>query len=216
MGIIIPDILEGYERQNLTAETKTLSTEWEESVLMHICCGPCSLFCIDEFRRLFPKARLTGLFANPNIHPYEEFIRRAESTAIAAEYKHIDVEYIPYYDRKKWGYFSRSDGAMQPAGEPDDERCSMCYRTRMELTAAYAKEHGYAAMTSTLFVSPYQNHELLKKICAEAAAEQGLDFVYIDFRTGFRKGQAEAREIGLYRQKYCGCIRSQRIKQNKV
>ena len=178
--------------------------------LMHICCGPCSLFCIDEFRRLCPEAQLKGLYANPNIHPYEEFLRRAESTAKAADYKGLDVDFLFNFDRAAWERFTRSDNAPQIQGEPDNERCRMCYRVRMELTADYAKNNGYDAITSTLFVSPYQNHELLNEICAETALEHGLDFVYIDFRVGFRKGQAEAREIGLYRQKYCGCIRSLR------
>jgi predicted adenine nucleotide alpha hydrolase (AANH) superfamily ATPase len=180
------------------------------NVLMHICCGPCSLFCIDEFRRIFPGAGLKGLYANPNIHPYDEFIRRAQSTAQAANYKQLEVEFLPYFDRKKWEEFVRTDGTVQIQGEPDGERCAMCYAQRMELTASYAEKHGFDAITSTLFVSPYQNHELLKTICGQAAERHGLDFVYIDFRPGFRKGQAEARAIGLYRQKYCGCIRSER------
>ncbi len=188
------------------------------AVLMHICCGPCSLFCIDEFRRQFPEARLHGLFANPNIHPYDEFARRAESTAKAAEYKEIDVDFLPYFDRLAWERFTRSDGAPQTQGEPDDERCRMCYVRRMEITAEYAASHGFDGFTSTLFVSPYQDHELLRKVCEETAAKYGVRFVYIDFRPGFRQGQQEAREIGLYRQKYCGCIRSLRDgagKQNR-
>lgn len=183
------------------------------NVLMHICCGPCSLFCIDEFRRLLPDAGLHGLFANPNIHPYDELLRRAESTARAADYKNLEVDFLPDYDRAAWEYFERTDGFAQIQGEPDGERCSMCYGVRAELTAEYASRHGYDAITSTLFVSPYQDHELLKRIFAKTAEEHGLDFIYIDFRTGFRRGQAEAKEIGLYRQKYCGCIRSVRVKR---
>ena len=184
--------------------------DYKGKTLMHICCGPCSLFCIDEFRRLCPEALLRGLYANPNIHPYDEFLRRAESTAIAADYKGLEVDFLPYYNRGRWECFTRSDGGLQTQGEPDKERCEMCYRARMELTADHAAGLGFDAITSTLFVSPYQDHELLKKVCEEAAEARGLDFVYIDFRVGFRKGQAEAREIGLYRQKYCGCIRSLR------
>ncbi|MBO4326435.1 MAG: epoxyqueuosine reductase QueH [Clostridia bacterium] len=206
MSIILP------AAYGLVSEDGNLRAQYSGNVLMHICCGPCSLFCIDEFRRLLPDAALKGLFANPNIHPYDEFVRRAGSTAAAADYKHLEVDFLPYYDRLSWEEFVRSDGKEQPQGEPDGERCAMCYKVRMELTAQHAKAHGFDAITSTLFVSPYQNHELLKAVCAETAEKHGLDFVYIDFRTGFRKGQAEAREIGLYRQKYCGCIRSERIK----
>ncbi|MBO5076751.1 MAG: epoxyqueuosine reductase QueH [Clostridia bacterium] len=181
-----------------------------KNTLMHICCGPCSLYCIDEFRRVYPEAALHGLFANPNIHPYDEFLRRAESTAQAANYKGLEVEFLPYFDQAAWENFARPDGIPQIQGMPDALRCGMCYRVRMDLTAKYAKAHGYDSFTSTLFVSPYQDHELLRRVCEMAAAKYGLEFIYIDFRPGFRQGQQEARELGLYRQKYCGCIRSLR------
>jgi len=60
-----------------------------------------------------------------------------------------------------------------------------------------------------LFVSPYQKHEELKKILEQVAEKYGLKAVYRDFRTGFRQGQNKARELGLYMQKYCGCIFSE-------
>jgi len=211
MSVILPAGYTGEDKANIDPAGQ--APLYGGNVLMHICCGPCSLFCIDEFRRLLPEAGLHGLFANPNIHPYDELLRRAESCAKAADYKHLEVDFLPDYYRAGWEYFERSDKGIQVQGEADIERCSMCYSVRAELTAGYAKRHGYDAITSTLFVSPYQNHDLLKKIFAEKAKEHGLDFVYIDFRTGFRKGQAEAKEIGLYRQKYCGCIRSVRVKQ---
>lgn len=180
-------------------------------ILLHICCGPCSLFCIDDLKSAFPGTGIHGLYANPNIHPYDEFLRRMESTRQACEYKGIEVDFLPDFDQEKWEYFTRSDGLPQKQRKPDSERCAMCYDVRMELTAKYASEHGYKAFTSTLFVSPYQNHELLKAVCEEKADKYGLTFVYRDFRVGFRQGQQEAIDIGLYRQKYCGCIRSKKL-----
>ena len=95
-------------------------------------------------------------------------------------------------------------------------RCTnYCYRVRLEQTAKYAKANGFDAMTTTLFVSPYQKHEELKKICEEICNKYGLEFVYRDFRVGFRDGQAEARELGLYMQKYCGCIFSEEERYEK-
>lgn len=167
-------------------------------ILLHICCGPCSLYCIDDLRARYPESEIAGLYANPNIHPYEEFLRRQESTRMACAYKDIPVVFLPDYDQEKWEAYEEGDPAC----------CEMCYRTRMEMTAAYAKEHGFQAFTSTLFVSPYQNHELMAEICREMAEKYGVTYLHCDFRPGFRKGQQEAREIGLYRQKYCGCIRS--------
>ena len=80
-----------------------------------------------------------------------------------------------------------------------ENRCvKYCYRVRLEQTAKYAKENGYDTFSTTLLISPYQNHEALKKIGEEMAEKYGLTFLYRDFRPGFKEGQTEARELGLY------------------
>ena len=37
----------------------------------------------------------------------------------------------------------------------------------------------------------------------------GVDFLYLDFRPQFKRGQALARSSGMYRQRYCGCVYSE-------
>ena len=76
-------------------------------------------------------------------------------------------------------------------------------------TAKYAKENGYDTISTTLLISPYQKHEELKELGEKIAKKYGLQFLYRDFRIGFREGQAKARELGLYMQKYCGCVFSE-------
>lgn len=44
---------------------------------------------------------------------------------------------------------------------------------------------------------------------SELAQEYGIEFVYRDFREGWQEGQEEARRVGLYMQKYCGCVFSE-------
>ena len=166
-------------------------------LLLHICCGPCSLSVIDQLRA-FTDCPLEGLFANPNIHPYEEFLRRRESTALACTAKQVPLHVLEDFDQKKWETFADSD----------ELRCKMCYTVRAALTAQKAAELNCKYFTSTLFVSPYQNHELMKELFEQAGREHGVTFFYRDFRPGFRQGQLQARETGLYRQKYCGCIKS--------
>ena len=85
-------------------------------------------------------------------------------------------------------------------------RCHMCYDIRMDAAARYAAENGYDSFCTTLLVSPYQQHDVIVKTCEQKAEQYGVGFEYIDFRPGFRQGQNMARDIGLYRQKYCGCI----------
>ena len=77
------------------------------------------------------------------------------------------------------------------------------------------KNTGYDAFTTTLLISPYQNHEVLKEIGEEMAEKYGLTFLYRDFRPGFREGQTTARKLGLYMQKYCGCVFSEEERYSK-
>ena len=95
-------------------------------------------------------------------------------------------------------------------------RCGKCYRLRLEQTARYAAEHGFESFTSTLFVSPYQDHDLLRRTAEELAAQYGVAFLYRDFRPGFREGQRQARELGFYMQKYCGCVFSEEERYAKA
>ena len=88
-------------------------------------------------------------------------------------------------------------------------RCVKCYSMRLYAAAHEAKEGGFDSFTSSLFISPYQNHELLREVAERAAAEYGVTFLYRDFRPLFRAGQERARELGMYIQKYCGCVFSE-------
>lgn len=165
-------------------------------LLLHMCCGPCSVYPVTALQQ--EAVQLEGLFYNPNIHPREEFTRRKENLLVLAQTKEIPVTCLDDFMQEVWERF------------PDEqaERCRMCYAVRLDKTAAMAKERGFDAFSTTLLVSPYQNHELIRELGEKAAARYGVAFFYRDFRPGFREGQAEAKELGLYRQKFCGCIRS--------
>ena len=170
-------------------------------LLLHTCCAPCSVYCIKSLRQ--EGIEPTVYWFNPNIHPYTEYKARRDTLK---EYTaNIGVQAI----------FEENYGLREFCKNVVDDlnnRCvKYCYRIRLEQTAKYAKENGYDTFSTTLLISPYQNHEALKKIGEEMAEKYGLEFLYRDFRPGFRQGQAEAREIGLYMQKYCGCIFSEEM-----
>ena len=97
-----------------------------------------------------------------------------------------------------------------------DNRCGYCYLCRLEKTAKYAKENGFDAFTTTLLISPYQDHDMLVKTGEMLENKYGIKFLYRDFRPGFREGQNEARSLGLYMQKYCGCIFSEEERYLKI
>lgn len=173
-------------------------------LLMHTCCAPCSVYCIDSLRE--EGIEPVVYWYNPNIHPYIEYKTRRDTLK---EYtKSINVEAIFEEEYGLDEFCKNVIGDLQ-------NRCSnYCYRVRLEQTAKYAKEHGYDAITTTLLVSPYQKHEVLKEQGKEIAEKYGLEFIYRDFRVGFRQGQQKARELGLYMQKYCGCIFSEESRYN--
>ncbi len=167
-------------------------------LLLHSCCGPCSTYPFKVLKE--EGVDITSLWFNPNIHPYTEYRSRYESLVKLTELENIPLISIKDYDIVK---FTRSVYGIE------DKRCRYCYESRMEIVAKTAKENGFDAFCTTLLVSPYQKHELLKEVCEEMAKKYEIDFYYRDFREGFREGQAIARDIGLYMQKYCGCIYSE-------
>ena len=85
----------------------------------------------------------------------------------------------------------------------------MCYALRLAQAAQYAARHGYDSFTTTLLVSPYQNHELLAETAERMGREYGVRFLYRDFRPLWQAGIDRSKEMGLYRQNYCACIFSE-------
>jgi predicted adenine nucleotide alpha hydrolase (AANH) superfamily ATPase len=177
-------------------------------LLLHICCGPCAVYPVDVLQE--DNIDFEGVFFNPNIHPMEEFIKRRDNAKILSDIKNFPITLSDQYQESDWLTFTGAN----------EERCNMCYSLRLEKVARMAKEKGFDAFTTTLLVSPYQKHELIKELGRNFGMAYGVDFYYRDFRGGFRQGQQQAKELGLYRQKYCGCIisRSQtsvKVKKNK-
>ena len=170
-------------------------------LLMHTCCAPCSVYCIDSLRK--ENIEPTVYWYNPNIHPYMEYKARRDTLK---EYtKSVNVEAI---FEEEYGLDEFCKNAI---GDLKNRCQNYCYKVRLEQTAKFAKEHGFDTISTTLLVSPYQKHEILKEQGEEIAKKYGLNFLYRDFRVGFREGQNKARELGLYMQKYCGCVFSEEM-----
>ena len=173
-------------------------------LLMHTCCAPCSVYCIDSLRE--EGIEPTVYWFNPNIHPYIEYKTRRDTLK---EYtKSIKVNAI--FEEN----YGLRDFCKNVINDLEGRCKNYCYPVRLEQTAKYAKENGYDYFTTTLLVSPYQNHEALIEVAEKMANKYGVKFLYRDFRVGFREGQAKARELGLYMQKYCGCIFSEEMRYN--
>ena len=170
-------------------------------LLLHTCCAPCSVYCIDTLRK--EGIEPTLYWFNPNIHPYTEY--KARRDCLKEYAKMINVEAI---FEENYGL----DEFCKEAIKDLKNRCTnYCYPVRLRKTFEYAKENGYDAVSTTLLYSIYQNHDFIKKYMEDLSKEFGIEFLYRDFREGFWEGHNKAKEIGLYMQKYCGCIFSEAI-----
>ncbi|NLU51956.1 MAG: epoxyqueuosine reductase QueH [Clostridiaceae bacterium] len=167
-------------------------------LLLHICCAPCAVAVVDNLKQN-QDIELSGFFYNPNIHPYEEFQKRKQSVAAMAEDYGIPMDYYDEFALEYWKNSLKGDKAS---------RCRVCYAKRMDETAKLAREKGFDAFTSSLLISPYQDHELIKSLGEQMAQKYGIQFYYQDFRELFRKSQNMARGKGYYMQKFCGCMYS--------
>jgi predicted adenine nucleotide alpha hydrolase (AANH) superfamily ATPase len=166
-------------------------------ILLHTCCAPCATYVVKTLRGEGYEPVL--YFFNPNIHPYSEFLLREEAVKIFAEKEKLEAIYEGYGLRQ----------FLREVVFQEDNRCPICYFIRLKGTANYAKENGFPIFTTTLLISPYQNQALVRKIGEELERETGVSFLYRDFRPGYYESIRLSKELGLYRQKYCGCIYSE-------
>ncbi|MBU1932861.1 MAG: epoxyqueuosine reductase QueH [Candidatus Omnitrophica bacterium] len=174
-------------------------------LLLHICCGPCALYPIKKLANSEFK-EVVGYYYNPNIHPPSEYKRRRNVLRTAEKRLGLTVIYPDYRMEE---YFRQV--ALK---EDSPERCGLCWRLRLRETARFAKKNGFQAFTTTLLISPYQDHEVIRELAGDIAEEEGLGFYYADFREGFRASQQDAKEADMYRQKYCGCVFSELERAN--
>ena len=176
--------------------------------LLHICCAPCANQCVAALRG--ENIEVTGFWYNPNIHPFTEY--RSRRNCLREYAQSVELPLI-----EKDAYALRP--FVREVAEDIENRCVKCYEMRLFEAARQAKEGGFDSFTSSLFISPYQNHELMMETAEKAAAEYGVEFLYRDFRPYFKAGQEKARELGFYMQKYCGCVFSEEeryIKAKKI
>ena len=178
------------------------------NTLLHICCAPCANQCIEVLKA--DGIETTGFWYNPNIHPFTEY--RARRNCVREYAQSVGLPLL-----------EQDDYALRPfirkVADRTEERCIKCYEMRLNEAARQAAEGGFDSFTSSLFISPYQNHELMRETAQRAAAEYGVEFLYRDFRPLFKQGQEKARELGFYMQKYCGCVFSEEeryLKKSKI
>jgi epoxyqueuosine reductase len=167
-------------------------------LLLHLCCGPCASGAIPWWRR--ETDQLVGFFYNPNIHPLLEYRRRLTGARDVCELTGTELVVDEAYDPAAW--FGSVLGA-------ETSRCRACIGQRLRRAAIEALARGCDAFSTSLSISPWQDHEAIRAEGERAGAEHGVEFLYRDLRPVYDESRRASREWGIYRQKYCGCLVSE-------
>jgi predicted adenine nucleotide alpha hydrolase (AANH) superfamily ATPase len=168
-------------------------------ILLHICCAPCTIYPLEILRK--EAGQVKGVFFNPNIHPYLEYKKRLDKVREYTAREGLEVAVAEGYPIEDF---------LQKTAALGKDRCSYCYEVRLRHTAEQARKGLFDAFTTTLLYSRYQKHDLIRKTAEDIAREMKIPFYYKDFRVGWEGGVRISKETGMYRQKYCGCIYSEK------
>ena len=191
----------------------------QTTLLVHTCCAGCLLNISETLEQEEDvKFRLIAYWYNPNIHPSREYLKRRDALVSFSREKRIPLILSRDYSIEEffqctllWEMMENKD-----TGEKDQDlegshlRCEECYRLRLERTAELARQLKSPSFTTTLLSSPYQDHQLIRRVGEDMGAGKGTIFFYRDFRKGFKKYNEEYKKTGLYHQNYCGCLFSER------
>lgn len=174
------------------------------SLLLHACCAPCSSYCVEYLSQYFD---ITLYYYNPNIESQEEFDKRFKEFEKIEQRFNVKVVEETYnakefYDSVK-GYEDCKEGG---------DRCTICYRLRLQKSLDYAEKNHFDYFASTLSISPYKNAEKLNTIGEEISKDSSVLYLINDFKKkgGYLRSTVLSKEMDLYRQAYCGCVFSKR------
>lgn len=166
-------------------------------LLLHACCGPCSLEPVRILRE--EGFEPTICWSNPNIQPVAEHeLRLSTLQKWATEVAHVDVV-VAGDDRDAW------ERRVAPHGFDREARCRACYALRLAESCRMARELCYQCISTTLAVSPYQLFDTCGDVLQKLAKANGLTPIWRDFRPQYPDATKRSRELGMYRQNYCGC-----------
>ena len=202
-----------YMKENYAKKLEELisTLDYKPKLLLHSCCAPCSSYVISYLKDYFD---ITILYYNPNICPFEEYLKRKEE----------QIRFIKNFDNVKfmdcdYDNDTYNDLIKGLENEPErGSRCTVCFELRLRNTAIKGMENGFQYFGTTLTVSPYKNSYLINKIGLELENEYGIKWLVSDFKKndGYKKSILYSKEFNLYRQDYCGCIYSKIEREKKT
>jgi predicted adenine nucleotide alpha hydrolase (AANH) superfamily ATPase len=167
-----------------------------QKLLLSACCGPCSTVALE---RLYGEYDITVLFYGSNLDTADEYEKRlnALKTVNTALNGSRPMIIIPY---------EHLDLAMRD--EPEGgRRCAKCFEMRLQKTAEIAVRDGFDLFATTLTTSPHKDAEVINKTGETVARRYNLRYLATHLREngGFARSIELSKQLGIYRQKYCGC-----------
>lgn len=202
-----------YMKENYAKKLEELisTLDYRPTLLLHSCCAPCSSYVISYLKDYFD---ITILYYNPNIYPFEEYLKRKEE----------QIRFIKNFDNVKfmdcdYDNDTYNDLIKGLENEPErGSRCTVCFELRLRNTAIKGMENDFQYFGTTLTVSPYKNSYLINKIGLALENEYGIKWLVSDFKKndGYKKSILYSKEFNLYRQDYCGCIYSKIEREKKT
>lgn len=191
---------------NLKMEEQIRNLSGVPSLLLHVCCAPCSSAVLERLGETF---RITCFFYNPNITEEEEYKKRLDELK-----KFVGMLHTKYPVSILEGrYLKEEFFAISKGYEKEKERgkrCYLCYQLRLQETAQVASSHSFDFFATTLTLSPYKNSDFVNEIGKRLDDEYQATYLYSDFKkkNGYHRSIELSRIYHLYRQDYCGCIYS--------
>ncbi len=188
----------------MSSQFDLLSIKGRPKLLLHSCCAPCSSYVINYLKDYFD---LTVFYYNPNIAPYDEYLKRKEEQIRLLNL--LNINYLDCnYDNYKY-----EDLIKDLKDEPEGgKRCYQCFSLRLEETAKTSRDNNFLYFGTTLTVSPYKNSKVINEIGQSLADKYNLNWLNADFKKndGYKKSIILSKEYNLYRQNYCGCLYSKK------
>ncbi len=209
---ILPDNF-SKQKVNYDKLLQKLIQSWQSqsvrpSLLIHTCCAPCSTYTLEYLTKY---ADVSIYFANSNIHPKEEYLRRKNEQEIFIKkfnkQNNQNVKFIaaPYQPEAFHQLVRDNDLANEKEG---GLRCQACFRYRLDIVAKKALELGFDYFGSALTISPHKNSQVINEIGIEVAKLYATKYLPSDFKknNGYLRSIELCEEYDVYRQCYCGCI----------
>ncbi|MEM1988881.1 MAG: epoxyqueuosine reductase QueH [Candidatus Woesearchaeota archaeon] len=171
-------------------------------LLLHSCCGPCSAAAIHNLKEM--NIEVIGYFYNPNIYPYEEYIKRLDNYEKVMNF--FQIKYITFryskeeylIEHKKWLEFvSKANERFRENGK----HCELCIKYRLMKASQFAKDNNIQKIATTLTSSSRKDINMILKIGEEFNLEP---FIFRK-NNGYNFSIKFCKENNIYRQNYCGC-----------